>query len=91
VKTEGYWTFRLLFALIAAPLGAVAFGLVATRLGLAAVSAFVNTGIVVGGVVVGIVIRGEDLTAWQKSGLVLGVMAMCLLCMGRSKMDVANP
>jgi drug/metabolite transporter (DMT)-like permease len=73
----------LLCAVVAAPLGAIAFGLVATKMGLAAVSAFINTGIVVGGVLVGIMIRGDQLTAWQKVGVALGVLAMVFLCLGR--------
>jgi drug/metabolite transporter (DMT)-like permease len=91
VPTEGYWTLRLLGVLIAAPLGALAFGWVATRLGLAAVAALINTGIVVGGVFVGILIRGDQLTAGQKVGLVLGLVAMVLLCLGRGEPNSVTP
>jgi drug/metabolite transporter (DMT)-like permease len=83
IDSQGYWTWRLLCAILAAPLGAVAFGLVATRMGLAAVSAFINTGIVLGGVLVGIVVRGDQLTVWQKVGVALGVLAMVFLCLGK--------
>jgi drug/metabolite transporter (DMT)-like permease len=88
--TNGYWTWRPLAAGIAAPLGAVAFGLVATRMGFAVVSAFINTGIVVGGVLIGIVIRGDQLTNWQKAGVVFGLLAMIFLCLGRRETDSSN-
>jgi drug/metabolite transporter (DMT)-like permease len=91
IDTEGYGTWRLLCAVIAAPLGAIAFGLVATKMGLAAVSAFINTGIVVGGVALGIVIRGDQLTTWQKVGVLLGVVAMVFLCLGKRETDFPNP
>ena len=53
-------------------------------MGLAAVSGFVNTGIVVGGVLVGVLLRGDQLTVYQKVGLILGFLAMLLLSCGKA-------
>jgi len=89
-ETEGYWTWRLPVAAITAPLGAIAFGLVATRMGFAVVSALINTGIVVGGVLIGLVLRGDHLTNWQKTGVILGLLAMIFLCLGRSEADLPS-
>src|SRR5205823_8430525 len=77
-KTEGIWTWRLFAMLIAAPLSTICFGLVGARMGLAAVSAYINTGIVVGGVLVGVLIRGDFLTSYQRVGLVFGFVALLL-------------
>src|SRR5438477_10289444 len=82
IHREGYWTWRLLSMLVAAPLSTVCFGLVGARMGLAAVSGFINTGIVIGGVVIGVILRGDQLTLWQKVGLVFGVIGMLLLNFG---------
>lgn len=84
IQGEGIWTWRLFCVVLLTPLGIVAFGLVGARMGLAAVSASVNTGIVVGGVLVGVLLRGEQLTVSQKVGLVLGFLAMLLLNCGKA-------
>jgi drug/metabolite transporter (DMT)-like permease len=85
VPSDGYWTWGLLTVVIAAPLSAVAFGLVGARVGLAAVSGFVNTGIVLGGVLVGVALRGDQLTTWQKVGLIFGLVAMLLMNLGKTE------
>ncbi|GEM_PF-6926201 len=69
--------------LVVAPVGLICFGLVGARMGLAAVSAYINTGIVVGGVIVGVLIRGETLTIYQKVGLVFGFIAMLFINLGK--------
>jgi drug/metabolite transporter (DMT)-like permease len=84
IQPQGFWTWRLLAVLILAPVGIVAFGLVGARMGLSAVSGFINTGIVVGGVLVGVFLRGDQLTVCQKVGLVFGFVAMVLLNVGKS-------
>lgn len=81
--TSGLWTWRLFVPLVAAPLGVVSFGLVGARMGLAAVSAYINTGIVVGGVLAGVLIRGDHLSSVQKLGLALGLVAMVLINIGK--------
>ena len=81
--TSGLWTWRLFIPLLVAPLGIVCFGLVGARMGLAAVSAYINTGIVVGGVIAGVLIRGDQLGTMQKLGLALGFVAMILINIGK--------
>ena len=89
LKLDGPWNWRLIVVGITAPLSAIAFGLVGARMGLAAVSAYINTGIVVGGVLVGILLRGEEMSAYQKIGLVLGLGAMLLINVGHPAEHVA--
>ena len=84
-STSGIWTWRLFVPLVIAPLGIVCFGLVGARMGLAAVSAYINTGIVVGGVLAGVLVRGDHLSGVQKLGLALGLVAMVLINMGKSQ------
>jgi drug/metabolite transporter (DMT)-like permease len=91
LQPDGFWTWRLLFTIILAPLAMLAFGLVGARTGLAAVSGFVNTGIVVGGVLVGALMRGEQLTVYQKIGLVFGLLAMLLLNLGKADAESPPP
>lgn len=79
MPSEGIATWRLLGICILAPVGMVAFGLVGSKMGLAAVSGFINAGIVVASVVVGVVLRNEQLSAWQKVGIVLGIVAIALV------------
>ncbi|HEY8203551.1 MAG TPA: hypothetical protein VIF81_02400 [Pyrinomonadaceae bacterium] len=85
IPSEGYLTWMLLYLLVAASFGIIAFGFVGARMGLAVVSGFVNTGIVAGGVFIGILFRGEQLTAYQKIGLAFGIVAILLLNMGKSQ------
>jgi drug/metabolite transporter (DMT)-like permease len=84
LTADGVWTWRLAWVVIAAPLSALCFGLVGARMGLAAVSAYINTGIVVGGVLLGMLLRAERLTEPQKIGVILGFLAMLLLNLGKA-------
>ena len=65
---SGYITWRLICIAVLAPIGMIAFGFVGSKMGLAAVSGFINAGIVLASVVVGVVVRNEQLSAWQRSG-----------------------
>jgi drug/metabolite transporter (DMT)-like permease len=80
---DGLWTWRLACVLVIAPIGALTFGLVGARMGLAAVSGFVNVGITAGAVLVGLTLRREHLTLSQKAGLIAAVLAIILLNFGR--------
>jgi drug/metabolite transporter (DMT)-like permease len=83
VKSDGILTWRLLGVAIAGPLGVVAFGFVGEKMGLGPASGFINTGNVVGGVLVGIMLRGDVLTTYQKIGLVFGLIAIVLINLGK--------
>ena len=76
---SGYMTWRLVCIAALAPAGMIAFGFVGSKMGLAAVSGFINAGIVVASVMVGVVLRNEQLSAWQKVGIVLGIVAIALV------------
>lgn len=83
LQTDGRWTWRLLFVLVAAPAGMILFGLLSSRMGLAAMACLVNTGVVVGGAIVGVLIRREQLTTYQMIGLAFGLAALLLLNLGK--------
>ena len=90
VGTEGFATWRLCAVSILAPLGIACFGLAGARMGLAAVSAYVNTGIVLGGIVVGVLVRAEVLTLTQKLGLAFGCVAMVLINLSKSPDSITS-
>ena len=79
---DGYITWRLLAVAVAGPLGLVAFGMLGSRMGAAAVSTFVNTGTAAGLVLVGLLLKGERLTFYQMIGVGCGLVAIFLIKIG---------
>lgn len=82
--THGHWTWRLFLVVIAAPAGMILFGLLSARYGLASMSCFVNTGVVVGAALAGVLFRKEQLSTYQMIGLALGLAALLFLNMGKT-------
>lgn len=90
---EGYLTWRLVAIAISGPLGLAAFGILGSDswMGLAAVSTFVNTGTVAGGVLVGLMLKGEQLSFYQKIGVGCGLVAICRINMGKNDPAAPSP
>jgi drug/metabolite transporter (DMT)-like permease len=84
LSQQGAWTWRLAVIAVVAPLGIVALGLAASRMGLAAVVGFVNAGVVTGGTLVGVLVRREHLTLTQKIGLATAILAIVLVNIGHA-------
>ena len=80
---DGYITWWLLAIAVAGPLGLGIFGMLGSGMGAAAVSTFVNTGTAAGLVLVGLLLRGERLTSYQMIGVGCGLVAICLINMGK--------
>ena len=72
-------TTPLILVLIFAPLGYLLFAYVTKVTGLAVGAAIVNTAIVIGGVLVGLLLFGEVLTSRQILGLIFAFIAIILM------------
>ncbi len=69
----------LLMALLLSPISYSAFAFINTRLDLSVTGALVNTLVVVGGALVGVLVFKEELSSMQYVGIALAILSVTLL------------